>query len=133
MIVLYIAILIYFNFNITSIVNVFMLSIEKKGMEKKTAIEKRLGNIQSIKLLLLFEGGFYLLYFHLNCDFHLRVAYVRENTICPNIGIYGPEKTPYLDTFHVVTQINERFFAVFETNCILVYYFHDLFSGLWQL
>ena len=30
MIVLYIVILIYFNFNITSIVNVFMLSIEKK-------------------------------------------------------------------------------------------------------
>ena len=32
MIVLYIVILIYFNFNITSIVNVFMLSIEKKSM-----------------------------------------------------------------------------------------------------
>ena len=30
MIVLYIVILIYFNFNITSTVNVFMLSIEKK-------------------------------------------------------------------------------------------------------
>ena len=30
MIVLYIVILVYFNFNITSIVNVFMLSIEKK-------------------------------------------------------------------------------------------------------
>ena len=29
MIVLYIVVLIYFNFNITSIVNVFMLSIEK--------------------------------------------------------------------------------------------------------
>ena len=32
MIVLYIVILIYFNFNITSIVNVFMLSIEKKSI-----------------------------------------------------------------------------------------------------
>ena len=32
MIVLYIVILIYFNFNITSIVNVFMLSIEKKNV-----------------------------------------------------------------------------------------------------
>ena len=35
MIVLYIVILIYFYFNITSIVNVFMLSIEKKEEEKK--------------------------------------------------------------------------------------------------
>ena len=34
MIVLYIVILIYFNFNITSIVNVFMLSIEKTNKQK---------------------------------------------------------------------------------------------------
>ena len=32
MIVLYIVILIYFNFNITSTVNVFMLNIEKKNV-----------------------------------------------------------------------------------------------------
>ena len=36
MIVLYILILIYFNFNSTSIVNVFMLSIEKTKQKKKT-------------------------------------------------------------------------------------------------
>ena len=23
---------------------------------------------------------------------------------CPNTGKYGPEKTPYLDTFHTVTK-----------------------------
>ena len=34
MIVLYIVILIYFNYNIASIVNVFMLSIEKKNIAK---------------------------------------------------------------------------------------------------
>ena len=38
MIVLYIVILIYFNFNITSIVNVFMLSIEKKNFIKKETL-----------------------------------------------------------------------------------------------
>ena len=40
MIVLYIVILIYFNFDITSIVNVFMLSIEKT--KTTTATKKRI-------------------------------------------------------------------------------------------
>ena len=44
MIVLYKVILIYFNFNITSIVNVFMLSIEKTkttATTKKRIVSKR--------------------------------------------------------------------------------------------
>ena len=41
-------------------------------MQKKTAIEKQLGNIQSMKLRLLFEGGFYLQIFQLNFGFYSR-------------------------------------------------------------
>ena len=26
---------------------------------------------------------------------------------CPNTGKYGPEETPYLDTFHAVTQFSD--------------------------
>ena len=48
MIVLYIVILIYFNFNITSIVNVFMLSIEKKNKTAEVVARRC-----SVKKLLL--------------------------------------------------------------------------------
>ena len=49
MIVLYIGILIYFNVNITSIVNVFMLSIEKK---KELSYTVALFCMNSIRVLL---------------------------------------------------------------------------------
>ena len=48
MTVLYIVILIYFNFNITSIVNVFMLSIEKK------IILYYMANMDQIRLKIVF-------------------------------------------------------------------------------
>ena len=54
-------------------------------MQKKTAIEKQLGNIQSMKLRFLFEAGFNLLFFRLNFGFCLRVAYIRENTVFLNV------------------------------------------------
>ena len=34
----------------------------------------------------------------------------------PNTGKYGPEKTPYLDTFHAVA--NTKFFIHEVKNCI---------------
>ena len=54
-------------------------------MPKKKAIEKQLGNIKSMKLQLLFEGGFNLLFFYLNCGFYLRAASIQENTVFPNV------------------------------------------------
>ena len=42
----------------------------------------------------------------------LQKYFVYKNTSClsifsPNAGEYGPEKTPYLDTFHAVLSIVE--------------------------
>ena len=54
-------------------------------MQKKKAIEKQLGNIQSMKLRFLFEAGFNLLLLHLNFGFYLRAAYIRENTVFLNV------------------------------------------------
>ena len=31
---------------------------------------------------------------------------MQENTVSPNAEKYGPEKTPYLDTFHAVLEIS---------------------------
>ena len=36
---------------------------------------------------------------------------------CPNTGKYRPEKTPYLDTFHIVNLMN--FFLKFNKNLSL--------------
>ena len=33
----------------------------------------------------------------------------------PNAGIYGPEKTPYLDTFHAA-KVNEENSRILSTN-----------------
>ena len=65
MIVLYIVILTYFNFNIMSIVNVFMLSIEKNNNNVRLKIlmflisqKKFMKKIRKVKLKL--EDVFYL-------------------------------------------------------------------------
>ena len=65
MIVLYIVILIYFNFNVTSIVNVFMLSIEKKNPPEVlllTDIER----METFKTLHYNKGEYVLPTLHVN-------------------------------------------------------------------
>ena len=54
MIVLYIVILIYFNFNIMSIVNVFMLSIEKKKVDTIHGIKCRPILFMLVETILLY-------------------------------------------------------------------------------
>ena len=75
MIVLYILILIYFNFNSTSIVNVFMLSIEKTKQKKKQVFFAW----QTIKItLLVFNGPHMMRTFSLNFkrDFVLKGIFI---------------------------------------------------------
>ena len=38
---------------------------------------------------------------------------VRQSVFSPNTGKYGPEETPYLDTFHaVITTFNQKRFEI---------------------
>ena len=57
MIVLYIVILIYFNFNITSIVNVFMLSKEKKKEHLTKKIKNHCYFSMTLQKCSLVESG----------------------------------------------------------------------------
>ena len=45
--------------------------------------------------------------------FGLNTEYL--SVFCPNAGKYGPEKTPYLDTFHAVPAVNTGMLMIIET------------------
>ena len=66
-------------------------------IQKKTVTEKELGNIQLMKLQILLEGGFYLLFFHLNYGFYLRVTSIR--------GRFQFEKIRYVSKFRRPAEI----------------------------
>ena len=53
--------------------------------------------------------GPYFPAFGLNTDKYLSV-------FSPNAGKYGPEKTPYLDTFHVVLGLEYSQLAILQTE-----------------
>ena len=43
----------------------------------------------------------------------------------PNTGKYGPEKTPYLDTFHAV--IITIFYQIIHCHCCSIVYFYIIY------
>ena len=51
---------------------------------------------------------------------HLPAKYL--SVFSPNVGKYGPEKTPYLDTFHEVTLSISPYAGVFDSGDFKVHY-----------
>ena len=80
-------------------------------------------------------SGPYFPAFRLNTErYSLSTPYF--SVFSPNAGKYGPEKTPYLDTFHAVitykvvrniqTMTNQCLSDVHSRTCILQYFFNNV-------